>query len=54
VVPIPVGKAGPLTASIQLHTVAGFEGDAGFDIWLTGPGPAHRLRDNVRDGGGVK
>jgi hypothetical protein len=38
VVPIPVGKAGPLTASIQLHTVAGFEGDAGFDIWLTGPG----------------
>jgi hypothetical protein len=21
-----------------VHTAAGFEGDAGFDIWLTGPG----------------
>ena len=38
VIPVPAGKAGTLTASIQFHTVAGFAGDAGFDIWLTGPG----------------
>jgi hypothetical protein len=38
VIPVPVGRAGSLTASIKLHTVAGFAGDAGFDIWLTGPG----------------
>lgn len=37
-VPIPEGRAGTLTASIRLHTVAGFAGDAGFDIWMTGPG----------------
>jgi hypothetical protein len=37
-IPVPVGKAGSLTASIKFHTVAGFAGDAGFDIWLTGPG----------------
>jgi hypothetical protein len=38
VIPVPAGAAGTLTASIKLHTVAGFAGDAGFDIWLTGPG----------------
>ena len=38
VIPVPAGGAGTLTASIKLHTVAGFAGDAGFDIWLTGPG----------------
>jgi hypothetical protein len=38
VIPVPVGKSGSLTASIKVHTVAGFAGDAGFDIWLTGPG----------------
>jgi hypothetical protein len=38
VIPVPAGGAGSLTASIKLHTVAGFAGDAGFDIWLTGPG----------------
>jgi hypothetical protein len=37
-IPVPVGAAGTMTASITLHTVAGFAGDAGFDIWLTGPG----------------
>lgn len=38
VVPVAEPSAGTLTASIQLHTVAGFAGDAGFDIWLTAPG----------------
>ena len=38
VIPVPAGAAGTLTASIKLHTVAGFAGDAGFDIWLTGQG----------------
>ena len=38
VIPVSAGGAGTLTASIKLHTVAGFAGDAGFDIWLTGPG----------------
>ena len=38
VIPAPVGRAGTLTASIKVHTVAGFAGDAGFDIWITGPG----------------
>jgi hypothetical protein len=38
VIPVPVGRAGTLTASIKVHTVAGFAGDAGFDIWMTGPG----------------
>jgi hypothetical protein len=38
VIPVNAGGAGTLTASIKLHTVAGFAGDAGFDIWLTGPG----------------
>ena len=38
VIPVPAGGAGTLTGSITLHTVAGFAGDAGFDIWLTGPG----------------
>jgi hypothetical protein len=38
VIPVPVGRTGTLTASIKVHTVAGFAGDAGFDIWMTGPG----------------
>jgi hypothetical protein len=38
VIPVPAARAGTLTASIKLHTVAGFAGDAGFDIWLTGRG----------------
>jgi hypothetical protein len=37
-IPVPANKAGTLTASIKLHTATGFEGDAGFDIWLTAPG----------------
>ena len=37
-IPVPAAKAGTLTASIKVHTADGFEGDAGLDIWLTGPG----------------
>lgn len=39
-VPVNSGRAGSLTATITMHTVNGFKGDAGFDIWLTGPSTA--------------
>jgi len=54
VIPVPAGGAGTLTASIKLHTVAGFAGDAGFDIWLTGPGQYTGLRHDSHDGGVVE
>ena len=49
VIPVPAGRSGTLTASIKLHTVAGFAGDAGFDIWLTGRSQHQAVRpDPVR------
>ena len=58
VIPVPAGGSGTLTASIKLHTVAGFAGDAGFDIWLTGrsqhqavrPDPVRRRSRPGKDG----
>jgi hypothetical protein len=43
--PVKATDAGNLVASLHVHTVSGFKGDAGYDIWITAPGTGHTASD---------